>query len=348
MFFFFFFDMIIIVWWLYAIDFERRTRMKKKLLIISLCGAMLMMTGCGKVPKLKNGEEVAASIDGKKFTANDLFDEMKQYYGTSILVDMIDSYIANKEVKDSDEANQYADSQIKQLKQQYESGNMKFEDALVNAGFKDEKAYKDYVILSYKKDKVVEKYLENELTKEEIQKHYDEEIFGEITAQHILIKPDVADDATEEQKEEAEKKAKEKAEELIKKINDGEDFGKLAKENSDDEGTASEGGKLTFSKDQVVSEFWEAANKLKDKEVSKEPVKSTYGYHIILKNSQKEKPKLKDVESDIKDTLVANKISADQQIKDKTWVKVREKYKLKIEDSSINKIYKNTVKSLEK
>lgn len=321
--------------------------MKKKLLVVSLCAMMLMATGCGKVAQLKNGEDVVASIDGKNVTADDLFKEMKKYYGTSITVDMIDTFIANKEIEDNEEAETYADAQIRQLKQQYEASGMNFEDALASSGFEDEKAYKAYVVISYKKNKVVEKFLASELTEKEINDYYEDEIFGEITAQHILIEPDVADDATDEEKEAAEKKAKEKAEELIKKLQNGEDFDKLAKENSDDEGTASEGGKLTFSKDQVVDEFWEAASTLKDGEFTAEPVKSTYGYHIILRISQKERPKLKDVEDDIKDALVSEKLNADSNLSDKTWVKIREKYNLKIEDSTINKTYKNTIKTLE-
>lgn len=321
--------------------------MKKKLLVVSLCAMMLIITGCGKVPKLKNGEEVVASIDGKQFSANDLFNEMKQYYGTSIVVDMIDNFIANKEISDSKDAETYADGYIRQLKQQAETQGYKFEDLLINNGFADEKEFKNYTMLNYKKGKVVEDFIANELTEEEIKKYYDNEIFGEITAQHILVEPDVADDASDSDKKAAEEKAKEKAKELIKKIQAGEDFTQLAKENSDDAGTASEGGKLTFTKDKVVSEFWTAASSLKDGDFTAEPVKSTYGYHIILRNSQKERPTLKDVENDIKDALVSEKLKADSNLSNKTWVKIRKKYNLKIEDSSIDKIYKNTVKTLE-
>ena len=45
----------------------------------------------------------------------------------------------------------------------------------------------------------------------------------------------------------------------------------------------------------MVSEFEDAAYKLKVNEYTKEPVKTTYGYHIILKTGEKEKPKLKKV-----------------------------------------------------
>lgn len=321
--------------------------MKKKLLVVSLCAVMLTLSGCGKVPKLKNGEEVAASIDGKKFSAEELYKEMKQYYGTSILVDLIDNYIVEKEIKDNKEAETFADSQLKTMKAQYEQQGMNFEDALINAGFENEKAYKEYIIVNYNKNKVAEDFIASELTEEEIKQYYDEEIFGEITAKHILIKPEVADNATDEQKTAAEAKAKEEAEALIKRIQAGEDFETLAKENSDD-GTASEGGKLTFTKEQVVSEFWTAASSLKDGDYTAEPVKSTYGYHIILRVSQKERPKLEDVKEDIKDALVLEKTNSDSSLLNKAWVKIRKKYNLKIEDSAIDKIYKNTVKELEK
>lgn len=322
--------------------------MKKKLLVVGLCAVMLTLSGCGKVPKLKNGEEAAASVDGKQFSADELYKEMKQYYGTAILVDLIDKYIVEKETKDSKEAETYADSQIKTLKAQYEASGMSFEDALINAGFENEKTYKEYVALEYKKSTIADDFIASELTDEEIKKYYDDEIFGEITAKHILISPEVADNATDEEKTAAENKAKEEAEALIKRIQAGEDFDTLAKENSDDKGTASEGGKLTFTKDKVVSEFWTAANSLKDGDYTAEPVKSTYGYHIILRVSQKERPKLEDVKDDVKDALVLEKISADSNLRNKAWVKIRKKYNLKIEDSAIEKIYKNTIKDLEK
>ena len=45
--------------------------MKKKLLVV-LGACLLTVTGCGKVPKLENGQEVVASIDGFNLTAEDL------------------------------------------------------------------------------------------------------------------------------------------------------------------------------------------------------------------------------------------------------------------------------------
>ena len=68
--------------------------MKKIGLVFIL--ALLIVTGCSKSPKISNGEEVVASVSGKDFTANELYESMKGQYGTSILIDMIDSYIAEQ------------------------------------------------------------------------------------------------------------------------------------------------------------------------------------------------------------------------------------------------------------
>ncbi|HWF10014.1 MAG TPA: peptidyl-prolyl cis-trans isomerase [Bryobacteraceae bacterium] len=92
-----------------------------------------------------------------------------------------------------------------------------------------------------------------------------------VQARHILIKSDASNDAA--------KKAK--AEGLLKQIQAGADFAKLAKENSDDPGSAAMGGELGFIvKGQTVPEFEKAAFSLQPGQTSG-LVKTTYGYHII-------------------------------------------------------------------
>lgn len=72
-----------------------------------------------------------------------------------------------------------------------------------------------------------------------------------------------------------------KAKDLLKKIKAGEDFAKLAKENSIDTGSAKNGGSLgLFPRGVMVPEFETAAFNLKIGEVS-EIVQSKFGYHII-------------------------------------------------------------------
>ena len=79
------------------------------------------------------------------------------------------------------------------------------------------------------------------------------------------------------QKEEARKKLSD----IRQRIVDGEDFGKLAREFSDDPGSGAKGGELGFvERGQFVPEFEAAALKMQPGEMS-QPVESPFGYHLI-------------------------------------------------------------------
>ena len=96
--------------------------------------------------------------------------------------------------------------------------------------------------------------------------------------QHILVK--VKKDASaKEGHEDAE--AKRLAEDILARLKKGEAFEKVAKEKSEDEGSAKSGGNLgCFPRGQMVREFEDAAFALKDGTIS-DLVKSPFGYHII-------------------------------------------------------------------
>ncbi len=83
-------------------------------------------------------------------------------------------------------------------------------------------------------------------------------------SRHILVK------------EEAE------AKQIIADLEAGGDFAAIAKEKSQDTGSKDEGGELDWSEAEAyVQPFGEALKAMKKGERSKEPVKTTYGYHII-------------------------------------------------------------------
>ncbi|MDH3678062.1 MAG: peptidylprolyl isomerase [Nitrosopumilus sp.] len=68
---------------------------------------------------------------------------------------------------------------------------------------------------------------------------------------------------------------------ILDRIKNGEKFGKLARDNSIDSGSAKRDGNLGyFTKGKMVKTFEETAFKLQIGQVS-EPVKTEYGYHII-------------------------------------------------------------------
>ena len=243
--------------------------MKKKVIFV-LCFALLLVTGCGKVPVLKNGEEVFVQINKKNVSANDIYNELKDKYGKDVMIEVIDKILLEDKYKDSDEITEYVDSQIDYFIQQY--GDEGFVSALEQANMTEDDL-RDQIALDYRRTLAAKDYVKNTITDDEINEYYENEIRGDIKASHILIKPDVADDATDEEKEKAEEEAKKKAEEIITKLNNGEKFEDLAKENSDDEGSAENGGDLGyFPKGQMVDEFENAVVELEVDKYTKEPL----------------------------------------------------------------------------
>jgi peptidyl-prolyl cis-trans isomerase D len=92
-----------------------------------------------------------------------------------------------------------------------------------------------------------------------------------VQVRHILIKSDATNDAA----------MKAKAEGILKQVTSGGDFAKLAKDNSQDPGSAAMGGELGFIvKGQTVPEFEKSAFSLQPGQTSG-LVKTTYGYHIL-------------------------------------------------------------------
>lgn len=98
---------------------------------------------------------------------------------------------------------------------------------------------------------------------------------GQVHAAHIMLtcndrmKPDVQERIYQEVLD------------LKRRINNGESFEELAKDHSDDRGTAQRGGDLSwFGINRMVPEFEQAAFRLQPGQVS-EPVKTQFGWHII-------------------------------------------------------------------
>ncbi|NGY88195.1 hypothetical protein F6Y05_34835 [Bacillus megaterium] len=101
------------------------------------------------------------------------------------------------------------------------------------------------------------------------EKHKEE--FETAKASHILVQDEKA------------------ANEIKKKLDDGGDFSKLAKEYSIDTATASNGGDLgEFKRGDMVTEFSDAAFTIKLNTIS-DVIKTDYGYHIIKVTERKQK-----------------------------------------------------------
>ncbi|MCX7081805.1 MAG: peptidylprolyl isomerase [Methylococcales bacterium] len=114
----------------------------------------------------------------------------------------------------------------------------------------------------------------NPVTDAEIKAEYDSKVAGEngteYKARHILVK-------TEDE-----------AKKIIAELDKGGDFAKLANKNSLDGKEAQNGGDLGwFAPSQMVAPFSEAVVKLEKGQYTKAPVKTQFGWHIILREDSK-------------------------------------------------------------
>lgn len=318
------------------------------IIILVLAIIIVVLAFSKRIPKTKNGEEILASIDGLTITSDKLYTNLKDSYGTDQLISMIDEAIADDYVKELTKENEeYIDQVVGYYKQYADYYGVSFEDFLTQyvgiSGVTTEDEFRDYVTKDYKKTLAVKKYIGSTISEEELKKEFKENYKEKLTVRHILI--EVNDDTSEED-------AKAQAEDLIKQLDEVKDdadkleekFKDLAYDNSADTATYEDGGLFEdFSKGEVDESFYEAAKNLKNGEYTAEPVKSQYGYHIILKVSSKTN-KYEEVKDEIKDALAEQQLNDDATLQVSAWDKLRKKYNLKINDTDVKKAYNKTIK----
>ena len=316
-----------------------------KKFIIPVLAILLLVTGCKQVPKLENGKEKVVSFDEGGIAVDDLYDNLKSKYGLDVLLNMIDEEITDTKYETTDEEKEYISNQKNTENTYYEllykSSYSTFEQYIrAKYGVSTTEELEEIFRLSYRRSEIVKDYIKSNITESEIKDYFENSYIGDIEASHILITADYSDGATDEEKEKAENEALEKAKEIIKKLDAGEDFAALAKEYSKD-GSADNGGALgRFGHGDMTSEFEEAAYKLEVGKYTTEPVKTKFGYHIILKTKDYGKGELEDAKEEIIEALIDQKMEEDNIVY-KTLIDVRDENGVTIEDSTLNEQYEN-------
>ncbi|MDW0111045.1 peptidylprolyl isomerase [Sporosarcina aquimarina] len=224
--------------------------MKKTVLSFTLAASVLALSACSG--NASDDEAIVTSKDGD-ITKSEFYQEMKDSVGEQALQMMvIEKVLESKyDVSDKDVQAEYDDVE-KQL-------GDNFDQYLAQQG-----QTKDGFKKAIKLNKLQEAALTDgiEVSDDELNK-YLEEKSTEVKASHILV----ADEET--------------AKEVKKKADAGDDFAKLAKEYSTEDGADESGGELGwFGEGKMVAEFWDAAKGMEKGDIS-EPVQSEFGYHII-------------------------------------------------------------------
>ena len=285
-----------------------------------------------RIATLKDGTQPVAEIDNYTVTADDLYEDMKELYSISSLLDKIDNKILEKKYPETDDMNdeikETAENYYKAYKQYYQADKEKF---LSNNGFSSEKAFLEYLKLQYRRNTYAKDYIKTLISDKDVEKYYNDNVYGDINTKHILVKVDSS--ASDKDKKAAEDLAKE----IISKLNDGKSFDEV-KDEYKDKITYEELGYKSYNAN-LESAYMDAMQKLDNNSYSKEPVKTSYGYHVIYRIDQKDKPALEDVKEEIIDSLVSEKKSEDKNISYIALDKMREEAGLKFSDTVLEKKY---------
>lgn len=286
--------------------------MKKILGFILIFVLSLTLSGCGgKTIATVNGDKISektyqAYLDniialyeanGMKLTDDDLL-QMRSYIVEELINQRLIVQAAHeKGISPTEkEVQKYFEEQLALTYGDAQKGLDLIESSGLDADF-----FKASYKISLLQTKIAEQLVpESTMTDEEAKTTYekDPDSWNSREVSHILIQPQSASENPETDEsgntvytDEEWAEAKAKADDLVTQLNDGADFAELAKNNSADTATATNGGALgsafTKKENSYVQEFTDASFALeKVGDYTKEPVKTTYGYHIILLTSR--------------------------------------------------------------
>lgn len=272
---------------------------KGRLLIwtVLIVFTLSVLTGCGSLSQYFGGKWVA-KVNGQKISEDEFnkrFDKTKKYYEQQgmdfsaeqgkhmldaikkqIVDDMVNEELTMQEAKKqnlvADDAK--VDTELASIKKNFPD-DAKYQEALKGQGMTEAD------LKAYLKVELTSKALYEKVTADitvadaDVEKYYNDnkDKFAEpekIKARHILLK-------TEDE-----------AKDIIKQLKGGAKFEELAKQKSTEPGANESGGDLGyFGKGEMVPEFEKAAFDQKVGTFSEQPVKTQFGYHVILVEDRK-------------------------------------------------------------
>lgn len=243
-----------------------------------------------------NANAAVATVNGVVITKDKLYNEMITLGGAQTLDNLITEELveqaatkANITVSDEE-----LTAEVNKVKKDFSSED-EFNEALTQSGM-TLKDLKNQMIMQVKISKLIGPQVK--VTTADIKEYFDDypgefDTEEEIRASHILVD------------------TKAEAASILKELQGGADFSKLATAKSQDTGTTSTGGDLGFfARGTMVDSFDTAAFALKKGQISA-IVESEYGFHIIKVTDRKDghKATLEEVSAEIKEILTSEQMS---------------------------------------
>ncbi|MGE7780253.1 peptidylprolyl isomerase [Peribacillus sp. NPDC097264] len=267
--------------------------MRNKITILSILSLLCLLGACSSLTSV-NDNDILIKTKSGNISKDDLYKEVvNTERGKELVQELVYMQILKGKYEVSDNE---VNHRLTEIKEQVGDKD-EFTIFLQKQGFNNENELKDYIEQSLYFLKATTEGLK--VSDKQIKDYYEQnkDQYTKVRTSHILVKN--------------ESDAKIVDEELKK----GNDFTELAKKQSTDKVSASQGGDLGYlsgRSQELDPTFLAAAMKLKKGEVS-EPVKTLFGYHIIKVTDRKEKP-LSEVEDQIKQTLMEKDAKPIQEV----------------------------------
>lgn len=281
--------------------------MKKLFFGIIAFSALSIISACGS-------SDTIVETKAGNITKDEFYEEMKKYVGDQIIEQLVEKKLLEDKYEVSKEE---IEEELEKIKSNFDSDE-DFELALTQNGYESVDQFKEDIRFNLLRQKAATDGIK--VTDKKLEEYYNEnkDKFVEVEARHILV--------------EDEKKAKE----VKEKLDNGAKFEDLVKEYSTDTVSAADGGKVgTVTADsQMVREFIEATLKLKEGEIS-EPVKTSFGYHIILADKRTEKT-LKNNRKDIEKRYLQDHAKPYEEVREKLFKEA----KIKVKDKQFKDLFK--------
>lgn len=278
------------------------SRILSSLVVVVVASTALVAAGCGGTDDVP--PDAVAIVDGTVITKTEL-DELlgraeKSYAaqkrefpkaGTSeytALQNQAVAYLVQRAEYDK-EAEKLGvtvtpadlDKRIAEVTKEFFGGDKKkLEAQLVQQGYTDA-SFRDDITAQILSEKIFEKITAETVvvTDDDVKRYYEENkaqytVASSRDVRHILISEKSKDGAIDFAA------SKTLADDVVRRLKASEDFAKLAKELSQDPGSAANGGKLSIQKGQTVAPFEKSSFSLAVDEVS-QPIRTEFGYHVI-------------------------------------------------------------------
>ncbi|WP_421384068.1 peptidylprolyl isomerase [Bacillus salacetis] len=264
--------------------------MKKWILTMSLAAGVIGLSACSNADENGGNSEVVVETKAGDVTKEELYTSMKEKF-TPQMEQALQELVLTKVLGDKYEVTEEeVDEKLNEAKDQL---GPQF-DMFLSQYNLNEDSFREYLKLQLLQEKAATADIE--VSEDELKEYYDN-WKPEIEVRHILVD----DKAT--------------AKEVKQKLADGAKFEDLAKEYSNDPGSAENGGSLGWvdyeGRQNFVPEFSEALDKLETGKVS-DPVKTQYGFHIIEVTDKKEKKSFDEMKDELEKSLKLSKVTPEK------------------------------------